>query len=270
MLWRTKFLLIKLVLHNKMHLLGYKNRFDFICFSCISYLLKTNHLSAQVFPKFFDTEAYRTAKQAQDASSAADISVELCDTHRFAFDARAPFVVYELLIVGQLDRWRLFRRYSELRALHTALQAANIAPLPTFPPRRLLGAQRSAFVARRRQALATYLQQLQRNDAARHNDAYRAFFVVHWHARRSTLPPAALARVRNNARLAIASRPPRAALAAARAAIAAAPRDADVAYNAAVVFVCIVIYALENNCKDFESVFFFLLYLPTIGSCCFV
>lgn len=155
------------------------------------------------------------------------------------FANSSPFIVYVINVAGQVDRWTLYRRYSELRALDTVLRR-DVAHMPAFPARRLVGAQRAVFVERRRAALSAYLATLQRHDAAVQHDAYQTFFSVQWHARRSTLPAAALARVRHNARLAIVSRSPVDALKAARAAVAAAPRDADVAYTAAVV--CLVIF----------------------------
>lgn len=58
--------------------------------------------------------------------------------------------------------WKFQRRYSALRTLHLNLVRVAQVSLPTFPPKKMFGNMKPAFVARRRQDLQNYFTEIVR------------------------------------------------------------------------------------------------------------
>eukprot|EP00038_Savillea_parva_P031898 m.91673 g.91673 ORF g.91673 m.91673 type:complete len:1128 (+) comp9918_c0_seq1:89-3472(+) len=79
-----------------------------------------------------------------------------------AEDESGSYKAYEIVITAGEDTWKVYRRYSQLLALHTSiLQKTSLTPEElAFPPKVTFGAKSDRVVEERRLAFIQYLQRI--------------------------------------------------------------------------------------------------------------
>lgn len=82
---------------------------------------------------------------------------------------------YEIQVFSSQGQFKFLRRYSALRALHTALSKDVKGRLPTFPPKKVFGKMKPEFVLQRRKQLAEYFQQVTQIPEVHQSEAFQTF-----------------------------------------------------------------------------------------------
>jgi hypothetical protein len=82
---------------------------------------------------------------------------------------------YELQVASPQGQFKFLRRYSALRALHTALTKELKVRLPPFPPKKVFGKMKPEFVSQRRKQLLEYFQQVTQFSEVQSSEVFQTF-----------------------------------------------------------------------------------------------
>jgi hypothetical protein len=82
---------------------------------------------------------------------------------------------YELQVSSPQGQFKFLRRYSALRALHTALSKEVKVRLPPFPPKKVFGKMKPEFVSQRRKQLLEYFQQVTQFTEVQSSEVFQTF-----------------------------------------------------------------------------------------------